>query len=123
MRYTVLAEGVPTDVADANGGWEELIPRGSSVTSSTGTAQLGRVEGVRVRPAVTPSVRDGRVVMVETPDRVDLYVSVRATATVRAGDGIRVSDLRIAATAKGDFRLGAYLASGARILSVEVAEP
>lgn len=122
VRYTVLAEGVPTDVADANGGWEELIARGASVTTATGTAQLGRVERVRVSPSLSATVRDGRVTLVEAPDRVDVYVTVRAEATVREGDGLRVGDIRIAAGSTGDFRLGAYLAGGARIVSVKVGE-
>ena len=64
-------------------------------------------------------MRDGRVVFTEVPDRVQLVVTVKANAVVRDGDGLRVGDIRIAADGMGDFRIGGYLAEGARVLSVQ----
>ena len=105
--------------ADSELSWKTLLPIGATVTTANGTATLGTVAAVEERPLRTPLVRDGRVTLVEMPDRVLLVVSVRADATAREGDGLRVGDIRIAANGVGDFRIGGYLAEGARVLSVQ----
>lgn len=105
--------------ADAELSWESLVTVGATVTTANGTATLGEIASVEERPLRTPLVRDGRVVFTEVPDRVQLVVTVKANAVVRDGDGLRVGDIRIAADGMGDFRIGGYLAEGARVLSVQ----
>ena len=118
IRYTVCLRSV--DAAQGvDGDLRTLIPNGSSVTNETGTAALGSVTGVWVRPHRTAVARDGEIVMAEVPDRVDLFVSVRAWATAKVGDGLRVSDIRIAAGRAGDFRIGSLYAGGAEVVAVE----
>ncbi len=105
--------------ADAELSWESLVTVGATVTTANGTATLGEIAAVEERTLRTPLVRDGRVVFVEIPDRMQLVVTVKANAVVREGDGLRVGDIRIAADGVGDFRIGSYLAEGARVLSVQ----
>lgn len=118
ITYTVLTSGVDASLA-SSGDWKELIPIGSRVLSQNGTARLGNVTAVSSQPHLCATVRSGEVVFVPMPDRVDLLVTVRADATVKTGDGLRVSDIRIAAGEVGDFRLAGFLASGAKVISVE----
>lgn len=108
--------------ADGDLEWDRFMSDGATVASANGTAVLGEIAGVEKRPLRTAVVRDGRVVFVEVPDRVQLVVTVRAAAVAREGDGLRVGDIRIAADGVGDFRVGGYLAEGARILSVQREE-
>ncbi len=116
--YTVCVSSV--DVAQSeNGDFADLIPKGAAVTNETGTVTLGRVTDVTVRPHRTAAARDGEIVMAESPNRVDLLVRVRAWATVRTGDGLRVGDIRIAAGRAGDFRIGALFAGGCEVIAVE----
>ena len=102
--------------------WESLMTVGATLTTAHGTATLGEIASVEERPLQAPLVRDGRVVFAKIPDRVQLVVTVKANAVVRDGDGIRVGDIRIAADGVGDFRIGSYLAEGARVLSVQKEE-
>ena len=118
ITYTVLASGVDTSLA-SSGDWKELIPIGSRVLSQNGTARLGSVTEVSSQPHLRATVRNGEVVFAPMPDTVDLLITVRAEATVKIGDGLRVSDIRIAAGEIGDFRLAGFLASGAKVISVE----
>lgn len=118
VSYTVLLSGVDVSFV-SDGDWTELIPIGSAVTSQNGTAHLGNVTSVSQRTHLQATVRDGGVVFAEMPALADLTVTVRAEATEKEGDGLRVSDIRIAAGETGDFRLGSFLASGAKVISVE----
>ena len=106
--------------------WEEgndtLIPRGALVTNATGSISLGRVVSVEETIPTVSDVSEGQAVRIPRPDRVHLIVRIRAEARIVTGDGIRVSDLRIATFAKGDFRVGGLLAEGAMILSVTEEE-
>ena len=54
----------------------------------------------------------------EREELLDLRVTVAAFAKKREGDGWRTGDVRIAAGMRGDFRVGAYLAERATLLSV-----
>ena len=63
-----------------------------------------------------------KVVFVAHPDRVDVDVTVRASGVARDGDGLRVSDIRIAAGASGGFRIGGYYAAQATVVFVDVEE-
>lgn len=118
ILYTVCLYAYDSTLSET-GDWNSLIPNGAVVSNAMGTAEMGRVTEVTVRQHRTATVRDGEVVMTEVPNRVDLLISVRATATETAGDGFRVKDIRIAAGGTGDFRIGSLYADGARIVSVQ----
>lgn len=118
ILYTVRLSSVDAAQTE-NGDFSTLIPSGASVTNETGTVSLGKVTEVRVRPHRTAAVRDGKVVMADVPDRVDLFISVRAWATAKTGDGLRVGDIRIAAGRAGDFRIGSFYAGGAEVVAVQ----
>ncbi len=120
IRYTVRVSGV-----DVEGAESEFLPigRGDTVRSENGTLELGYIESVAVRQSRTAAISKGEIVFSEVPGRVDVDVSVRGTALYLEGDGLRVSDVRIAAGVKGDFRLGGYYAKGATVIFVtEVTE-
>lgn len=120
--YTLMISGESADFGEGEGGWERLIPVGAAVFSSNGVISLGRVSALRVWVHERATVKNGRIVWEEDPERVDLYVTVRADALV--GDGLRVSDVRIAACDVGDYYLGGFYARGAKVVSVtrEVTE-
>lgn len=118
IQYTVCVLGVDSRLADANGGWEGLIPMGASVTSANGTAILGEILDVSVRPHSVASILKDDVVFVEHPSKCDLFVTVQGEGVVKEGDGIRIHDIRIAAGDTGDYRLGDYCAVGATVVSV-----
>ena len=119
ISYTVCVYGAEMSLAEKSGGWEVLVPIGSRVTNANGTAELGRVDAVEVLPHPVPTVKNGEVVFINDPTRADLYFTVRGRGIGREGDGIRISDIRIAAGSAGDYRVGGYLASGARVIAVE----
>lgn len=120
--YTVRLEGI--EVGDAVGGTDlvSLIPVGCSVYSENGTAPLGIVTQVTVTPHMRAALDRDKVVFVAHPDRVDVDVIVRASGVARDGDGLRVSDIRIAAGASGGFRIGGYYAAQATVVFVDVEE-
>lgn len=118
VTYTLTVSDIDAKFADVHGGWEYLIPIGSAVRSANGTASLGSVASLSFDPHTVATVRDGKVVMLEMPDRFDLSITVRAQGELRSGDGIRVSDIRIAAGERGDFRIG-NLSCAANIVFVK----
>ena len=122
IAYTLMISGEAAIFGEGDGGWERLIPVGAAVSSSNGAIPLGRVSDLRVRPHERAVVKGGKIVWEKDTERVDLYVTVRADALT--GDGLRVSDVRIAANDTGDYYLGGFYAHGARVVSVkrEVAE-
>ena len=63
--------------------------------------------------------KDGETLALEHPERCHLWIRVKTEAQHFEGEGYRVSSIRIAAGARGDFLVGSFLAEGARILSVE----
>lgn len=117
--YTLCVSAADPLFAEASDGWEGLIPANAPVTSSNGAISLGYVVSHWVEPHLEARLQNGEVVLVPREGRVDLYVQIRAEATSRTGDGLRVGDVRIAAADTGDFRVGGYLAHGARVVSVE----
>lgn len=121
VQYTVIVAGVDSNLLDDGELWQDLIPKGCRVTSASGTADLGRVTAVRTTEHLVPAVKNGKVVFLPQPRRMDLYVTIRGGATVQAGDGVRVSGIRIAAGGKGDFCFGEYLMEGT-VISVKVED-
>ena len=120
VRYRLCVSAVDPRIAAASGGWAALIPVNAPVTSANGAISLGRVRSVWEQAHLEPVVRDGEITFATREGVVDLYVEIDADAILRAGDGIRVGDVRIAAADTGDFRVGGYLARGARVVLVEV---
>ena len=92
------------------------IALGNAVHSENGTAALGTVEAIDFSPHLRAVVRNGDIVQASVPDRVDIDVTVRANAKKAVGQGLRVSEIRIAAGAVGGFRIGGYLASQATVI-------
>ena len=111
VLYILRVSDLPVEAAADAGGFSELIPIGSSVQNSAATATLGRVASLSVRPHVQFTEKDGESLFFQSPDRVDLYVTVRAQALEKAGDGYRVSDIRIAAGDSGDYHIGGFFSS------------
>lgn len=123
LEYVICQTEQKQALADENDGWEALMPVGATVSNENGTAYLGDVSGISIRPSVVPTVQAQSVTFIERRGFVDLYITVRGMATHRAGDGMRIGDIRIAAGTVGDFRIGSYYAARARIVSVrEVIE-
>jgi len=94
------------------------IAQGDAVFSENGTAPLGTVASVRIAPHKRAVVRDGQLIFSEMPDRMDIDVTVRASAMQTEGLGLRVSDVRIAAGEVGSFRIGSYYAAQAIVVHV-----
>ena len=118
ITYTVLVSGVDDRIALVNGGWENLIPVGARITSANGTAELGRVTAIAIKPHIIATVSDGQIDFIPGLGFSDLEITVRTKATRRSGDGLRVQDIRVAAGGSGDFRVGGFLASRACIVHV-----
>ena len=118
ILYTVQVSGVDLRAFEAEK-LMDLIPRGSTVYSENGTAELGRVESREVIPLLEPHATNNGIRWIEVPNRATLTVTVSGTAVEREGDGLRIRDVRIAAGMRGGFRLGGFLGENARILSVE----
>ena len=118
--YILRVRGV--DPITFSGGTGALIPEGSEVRSEKGTALLGRVESVQASEVRRTAVIDGAVGFVSAPDEIMLEIRIRGTGTVREGDGIRISDVRIAAGSVGSYRLGGYYAPRATVIFVGYGE-
>ncbi len=116
ILYTLALSEVSDSIGSMAGGWELLIPVGTLVTSENGTAELGRVTALEVTPHKVLALQEGEPVFSAVPEKVDLLISVEGIGRYRTGDGLRISDIRIAAGGRGDFRIGAYRAAGARII-------
>ena len=97
--------------------FSHLVPE-APVLSQNGTARLGKITDRWTSPVLQPTVREAEATLVEDPFRRYLYVKVTGRGIHREGEGLRIRDIRIAAGAKGDFRLGGYLAENAEILAV-----
>ena len=119
IAYTLCISALDPRLLENAGEWETLIPKNAPVTSSNGAIALGKVVSLRVEGHPSITVQKGKLIFSSDERLVDLYVRVSADATSREGDGLRVGDVRIAAADTGDFRVGAYLAHGARVVSVE----
>ena len=122
ISYTLCLSAVSESFAEANGNFTALIPSGAVVTNDNNTTVLGKVLFVETVPHTVAVAGEDSVLFVEMPTQVDLYITVQASATEREGDGLRVSDIRIAAGDKGNFRVGSFYAVGAQIVSVSLAK-
>ena len=119
ITYTLCISALDPRLLENAGEWETLIPKNAPVTSSNGAIALGKVVSLRAEGHLSVAVQEEKIVFLPDEQLVDLYVRISADATLREGDGLRVGDVRIAAADTGDFRVGGYLAHGARVVSVE----
>ena len=117
IRYTLCISGAENRFLGADG-WEIQFPIGSRVTTANAAATLGRVIDVDTRPTLVATVSKGKIIWIESDISDDVFLTVDAKAKIREGDGIRVSDIRIAAGEKGDYRIGTVYVSGATVISV-----
>lgn len=120
VRYALRVYGVDPDAC--MGDPVSVIPVGAQVYNENGTAHLGTVEAVFARAEMRAVVREGGIAFVPMEDRMILEVTVRGEGRARRGDGIRISDVRIAAGSVGTFRLGGYYAARAVITHVALSE-
>ena len=118
IEYTVLLENVPIHTDTERQVWE-IIAVGDEVYNENGTTLLGTVISCTPTAHRTPVLRDGEILLLETPSKTDVLIDVRGSGRFREGDGIRINDIRIAAGMTGNFRIGNYYAKGVGILSVE----
>ncbi len=118
FEYTVLLENLPLRGEGERQAWDFILT-GGEVYNQNGTALLGRVSEYRVVDHKEMRLVDGEARAEVVPDRRDVWIRIRAEGVSKIGDGVRISDVRIAAGMRGDFRLGNYDAKGARVLWVE----
>ncbi len=119
ITYTVVIYEMDVREADM---WIRRLRTGASVVSENGTATLGTVVQCSRRAHLQAVARQDRVQILPTPEKVDLYLTVRAMATEKEGDGIRVQDIRFCAGRSGSFRIGGYYVKNAQIVSVVRSE-
>jgi len=117
VQYTLCVSGVRKQFLDEPG-WEALFPVGMAVTSANATADLGRIIAVEKRPTRVCSVLNAKLIWADALDREDLFITVKGRGVCKSGDGIRLSDIRIAAGERGSFRIGNYYAEQATVISV-----
>ena len=117
IEYTLCISRVSNRFLGADG-WGERFPIGATVTTANGTATLGKVLAVEARPTLVESISKGKITWIESESSDDLFLTVAAKAKIKDGDGIRVSDIRIAAGEKGSFRIGKFYVGDASVISV-----
>ena len=92
---------------------------GATLRSQNGTAVLGEVVEIQVQPHRYAAVRDGEIVIAQSPDRLDYTLTVRAEGREKEGDGVRVGDIRLAAGMRVSLRVDARLVDLAEISYLE----
>ena len=102
--------------------YEELFSVGSAVRSQNGTLRLGEVTEVRREPHRVSYVQEGEIAFAEQIGIYDYYVTIKSASRKRAGDGIRVSDVRMAAGMTLSLRIGDALVEGVQVIFVEWEE-
>ncbi len=119
ITYTLCLEGLPHELAEANGSWERLFPIGSTVSNGNATASMGKVSAIDVREHVTVTVQNGETVTVTVPRVADIYITVTGNARASIGEGLRIGDIRVVAGERGDFYIGSHYAGAALTVFVE----
>ncbi len=122
IEYTICLAARSRVFPEENGSWEELLGVGTPVSNANATAEMGEVIALEVRPHTVMTVQAGRVVSAEDPMLCELYITVRADAVEKTGNGLRVKDIRIAAGMRGDYYIGPFFAADALTVSVRCEE-
>ena len=120
IHYTVRVEGI--EKGEALTRLTTLVKPDVKVYSENGTAFMGTVISVTEVPHYKTVFQNDAVQTVLVNDLTDLLITVRSEASLEKGNGIRVSDIRIAACGRGTFRFGGYYAKNALIARVEAEE-
>ena len=120
ISYRICLSALPGE--DSGGSWRNRLTVGAPVYSENGTAFLGNLTAVEIREHKDVMLLENEIKTVTVPQKYDVLVTVKAQATLQAGNGFRVSDIRIAAGGIGTFRIGSYLARYAKIYSVRAGE-
>ncbi len=123
VEYTVLVSVKENVLSDSASDWKALIPIGSKVLSSNGTANMGRVVAVTAQSRLVPSVQKEKLVFFEHPSEQELLIRIRADAVSRDGDCLRVQDIRVGVGMRGDYRMGGLFAGNAQIVALTVIDP
>ena len=96
--------------------WQFSAPAvGDDVCSQNGTVALGEVVEVQAFPHRFSAIKEGEIVIATAEDRWDYLLTVRAEGSLRAEDGLRVGDVRIAAGMTVGMRIGNLLVTQAKI--------
>ena len=93
--------------------WEregEKIYVGDTLRCQNGTVEMGRIETITKKPHLYAAIGEEGASWEEHPYLIDVEVLVSMYVREKAGDGLRVGDLRVAAGSTGEFRFGRYLA-------------
>ncbi len=93
--------------------------QGKPVRSQNGTAVLGKVTAAELLSHREPVVQNGEILFVDSPNLIELWVTVEGTGVALEGDGLRISDIRIAANGRGDFQVGNLYLSDVLIVHVK----
>ena len=98
-------------------GDEIPIRVGDRLRCQNGTVVMGEIEEIVLKSHLYAAVLEGEPSWGEHPHLVDVEVSVRMQVREKAGEGLRVGDLRVAVGSTGEYRFGRYLS---RAETVEV---
>lgn len=118
VTYTVLLADIE-DERFFNADGQMPFAIGDTVKSQNGTAELGAITEISRRVHRMATVKNGRLVWIDSNGRYDYYVTVKSRASHAVGDGIRIEDIRVAAGLRMTLRLGGFLGTGAQVVSVE----
>lgn len=118
LVYTVVISNLEDPLFSADGE-TEIFAVGDPVKTQNGTAILGTVSEIRREVHRSASVAGGKIVFAEVADRFDYYVTVHSDAHRKAGDGIRIGDIRMAAGMTVTLRIGDFYAPSAQVISAE----
>ena len=116
IACTLLIKGVERETWEGEGG---RIFVGDTLRCQNGTVEMGRIEAVSAKSHLYAVIGEEEVSWEEHPYLLDVEVLVTMYAREKAGDGLRVGDLRIAAGSTGEYRFGRYLAR-AEVVEVRV---
>ncbi len=120
ISYRICLSGLSDE--EGQGIWRKRLTMGAPVYSENGTAFLGTLIAVEIREHKDVTLVENEIKTVNVPQKYDVFVTVKAEATLQAGNGFRVSDIRIAAGGNGTFRIGSYYAKNVKIYSVKAVE-
>ncbi len=117
LRYTIRISDVDPGLFTSSE--TAAFPVGCEVRSQNGTATLGIVTDVRQRPHRRAVISDGKILITEWIGHTDMDVTIQGTGSFSPGDGLRLSDVRIAAGCGGAFRIGDWYIPYAVIIDVQ----
>ena len=85
------------------------VRAGDLLRYQNGTIVMGEIEEITLKPHLYATVLEETPSWEVHPYLLDVEVSVRMQVREKAGDGLRVGDLRVVAGSTGEYRFGRYL--------------